>query len=88
MMGRKEVTDLKCSFQYKTFLYILEMIISSSIHVSFVLIFSMTFWNCFAPYGAAISNTDANSSKLSDTAAVNIIFANKDAIQEKGYYWH
>lgn len=45
---------------------------------------------CFAPYGVAISSTNANTNKLSDTAAENIIFANnrEDAIQEKGYYWH
>lgn len=83
-MVRKEVTALKCSFQYEIFLCILETIISSSIHVSFVLIFPMTFWNC----EAAISNTDENSNKLSGIAVVNIIFANKDASQEKGYYWH
>lgn len=44
----------------------------------------------FAPYGVAISNTNANTTKLSDIAVGNIIFANnrEDAIQEKHYYWH
>lgn len=43
MMGKKEVTDLKFSFQYKILSYILETITSSFINVSFVLTFSMTF---------------------------------------------